>query len=298
MMESEQINAIHYAMRLILYKTNISNLDIKAIEKTFGLTYDEVKFAFSIVEAAEEAESKSLQNFSEQQINFHILALANETKALINETLASATYETYKYSSELLQLLRSDPNYINGTKEDKISIEKLNKATIDLLINEYLGTETEFIEEEGEAKKKQNHLIGYGQQLREKQKVKRIYHILEKQFRNYFEEAVQQKGITGENLLFLLERRLDNVVYRAGFASSRRQARKLVNDGQVRVNGKTVDIPSFQVKINDVIDIKEINKNKSTKKQKDTLPAWIVQSKSSDIAVRIETLPTKEDIRL
>jgi len=81
-------------------------------------------------------------------------------------------------------------------------------------------------------------LAGYGQQLREKQKVKRIYFVLEKQFRNYFEKALRQKGVTGENLLFMLERRLDNVVYRAGFSTSRRQARQLVNHGHIAVNGR------------------------------------------------------------
>src|SRR6188508_1458774 len=96
-------------------------------------------------------------------------------------------------------------------------------------------------------------LAGYGQQLREKQKVKRIYFILEKQFRNYFEKALHQKGITGENLLFMLERRLDNVVYRSGFSTSRRQARQLVNHGHITVNDRKVDIPSFQVKPGDVV---------------------------------------------
>lgn len=97
---------------------------------------------------------------------------------------------------------------------------------------------------------------GYGEQLREKQKVKRIYFILEKQFRNYFEKARRQKGVTGENLLFMLERRLDNVVYRSGFSTSRRQSRQLVNHGHVTVNGKKVNIPSFQVKQGDVVAIK------------------------------------------
>src|SRR3989440_1558871 len=100
-------------------------------------------------------------------------------------------------------------------------------------------------------------LAGYGQQLREKQKVKRIYFILEGQFRNYFEKAARQKGITGENLLFLLERRLDNAVYRAGFSTSRRQARQLVNHGHVLVNDRNVDIPSYQVKPGELISIKE-----------------------------------------
>src|ERR1041385_3324522 len=98
---------------------------------------------------------------------------------------------------------------------------------------------------------------GYGEQLREKQKVKRIYFILEKQFRTYFEKARRQKGVTGENLLFILERRLDNVVYRSGFSTSRRQARQLVNHGHIFVNGRKVNIPSFQVKVGDVVTVKE-----------------------------------------
>ena len=104
----------------------------------------------------------------------------------------------------------------------------------------------------GNSMRRGKALAGYGQQLREKQKVKRIYFILEGQFRNYFERAARMKGITGENLLFLLERRLDNAVYRAGFSTSRRQARQLVNHGHVLVNERKVDIPSFQVKPGDV----------------------------------------------
>ncbi len=100
-------------------------------------------------------------------------------------------------------------------------------------------------------------LIGYGQQLREKQKVKRYYGLLEKQFKNYFKIAERQKGITGENLLRLLERRLDNTIYRLGFASSRNQARQLVKHGHIRVNGKKVDIPSFLVKVGDEIELVE-----------------------------------------
>lgn len=100
-------------------------------------------------------------------------------------------------------------------------------------------------------------LVGYGEQLREKQRVKRIYNLLEGQFRNYFEKAARQKGVTGENLLTLLERRLDNVIYRLGFAMSRRQARQLVRHGHVSVNGRKVNIPSFQVKIGDEVSVRE-----------------------------------------
>jgi small subunit ribosomal protein S4 len=97
----------------------------------------------------------------------------------------------------------------------------------------------------------------YRLQLREKQKAKRIYGVLERQFRRYYGKASRQKGITGENLLFLLECRLDNVVYRGGLASSRKDARQLVRHGHVMVNGRKVNIPSYQVKEKDVIELKE-----------------------------------------
>lgn len=97
----------------------------------------------------------------------------------------------------------------------------------------------------------------YGIQLREKQKVRRIYGVLEKQFRGYFEKADQMKGVTGENLLFLLEKRFDNVIYRLGFASSRTQSRMLIRQGHFHINGKRVDIPSYQLKVGDVISLRE-----------------------------------------
>src|SRR5213596_1179322 len=109
-------------------------------------------------------------------------------------------------------------------------------------------------------------LAGYGLQLRQKQKVKRIYFILEKQFRNYFEKALRQKGVTGENLLFMLERRLDNVVYRSGFSTSRRQARQLVNHGHITVNGRKVNIPSFQVRAGDVVAVMTVPSRSRTSK--------------------------------
>lgn len=107
----------------------------------------------------------------------------------------------------------------------------------------------------GQHGKRRGRLIGYGAQLREKQKVKRIYGILERQFRNYFKKASLKKGITGEILLTLLERRLDNVVYRLGFATSRPQSRQLVSHGSVLVNGKKVDVPNYQVKSLDEITV-------------------------------------------
>ena len=144
-------------------------------------------------------------------------------------------------------------------------------------------------------------LAGYGEQLREKQKVKRIYFVLEKQFRNYFEKARAQKGVTGENLLFMLERRLDNVVYRSGFSTSRRQARQLVNHGHVELNGRKVDIPSFQVKVGDTVTVK----NKSHKivhvegawqtAAGRGRPGWIAPA-GRDLSVSIAMAPSRADI--
>lgn len=109
-------------------------------------------------------------------------------------------------------------------------------------------------------KDKKQKIVGYGIQLREKQKAKRYYGILETQFRNYFEKAVKLKGITGENLLGMLERRLDNVVYRMGFGTSRAMARQVVRHGHIQVNGRKVNIPSFQVRTGDVVEVREKSK--------------------------------------
>ena len=113
----------------------------------------------------------------------------------------------------------------------------------------------------GQNGQKKKKLSEYGTQLREKQKTKSFYGIQEKQFRKYFEMASNKKGITGENLLQLLESRLDNVVYRLGYGSSRAQARMLVTHGAFEVNGKKVDIPSYLVKAGDVIAVREIRKD-------------------------------------
>ena len=107
-------------------------------------------------------------------------------------------------------------------------------------------------------------IVGYGLQLREKQKARRYYRLLEGQFRNLFEKAAHQKGITGDNLLNMLERRLDNVIYRMGFGTSRAQARQLVRHGHLLVNGKKVDIPSFAVRPNDTIEVRDKSKNNPT----------------------------------
>jgi small subunit ribosomal protein S4 len=109
----------------------------------------------------------------------------------------------------------------------------------------------------GQAGERRRRLSDYGIQLREKQKVRRIYGVMEKQFRNYYKKAASTKGATGENLLQLLERRLDNVVYRMGFGATRAEARQLVNHKGILVNGKTVNVPSYQVAESDQIEVRE-----------------------------------------
>ena len=141
----------------------------------------------------------------------------------------------------------------------------------------------------------------YGKQLNEKQKVKFIYGVLEKQFHGYYEKAERQKGITGEIMLQELERRLDNVVYRMGFASSRREARQLVNHGHFTVNGKRCNIPSAQVKVGDVVAV--CQKSQSSVKFKTLLeelgkkamPQWIERA-ADTFEAKIVALPVREDI--
>lgn len=113
----------------------------------------------------------------------------------------------------------------------------------------------------GQHGQRRGRLSDYGVQLREKQKVRRTYGLLEKQFRSYYKEAARRKGATGENLLKLLESRLDNVVYRMGFGATRAESRQLVSHKAILVNGKTLNIPSYQVQIGDVIGVREKSKN-------------------------------------
>lgn len=147
-------------------------------------------------------------------------------------------------------------------------------------------------------------LVGYAEQLREKQKVKRVYGMLEGQFRSYFEKAVRQKGVTGENLLFLLERRLDNVVYKLGYATSHAQARQLVTHGHIVVNGRKVNIPSFQVKVGDKIAIKETSRNNGFIQTAFQTaggrgrPAWLEIADASNMVGQVLSLPRREDIDL
>lgn len=107
-------------------------------------------------------------------------------------------------------------------------------------------------------------IVGYGLQLREKQKARRYYGILEQQFRNLYEKASAQKGITGDNMLNMLERRLDNVIYRMGFGTSRAQARQIVRHGHIQVNGRKVNIPSYVVKPGDIVEVREKSRNNPT----------------------------------
>jgi small subunit ribosomal protein S4 len=146
-------------------------------------------------------------------------------------------------------------------------------------------------------------LAGYGLQLREKQKVKRIYGVLEDQFRHYFEAAERTRGITGETLLQLLERRLDNVVYRLGLATSRAQARQLVRHGHFLINGKKVDIPSFSVKAGDVVTVLGRSQKNSTiehaieEVKGRGIPGWLAFDADTSTG-RIMSVPTREQINL
>ena len=139
----------------------------------------------------------------------------------------------------------------------------------------------------------------YGTQLREKQKVKRAYGILEKQFKAYYMEAERMKGVVGENLLSLIERRLDNVVYRMGIGSSRNESRQIVNHGHITVNGHTVDIPSFSVKAGDVIEVKETKRDKemfkALKGMKVVMPKWL-EFNPDTLSGKVLALPKREDI--
>ena len=150
-------------------------------------------------------------------------------------------------------------------------------------------------------KRSNRKMSEYGLQLREKQKAKFIYGVLEKPFRNYFEKAKQQEGMTGENLMILLETRLDNVMFRMGFARTRREARQIVGHRHVQVNGKQVKVPSYLVKAGDVIEIKE--KNKGSQRYKDILevtggnmiPNWL-EVDAENLKGEVKELPKRDAI--
>ena len=161
----------------------------------------------------------------------------------------------------------------------------------------YLGIDKKSNRESKRANKKMSE---YGTQLREKQKAKFIYGVLEKPFRNYYEKATRMKGMPGENLMIMLECRLDNVLFRMGLGRTRKEARQIVDHKHVLVNGKCVNIPSYQVKAGDVIEIKE--KYKSAQRYKDILevtggrmvPAWIEMDQEA-LKGTVKELPTRDE---
>lgn len=142
----------------------------------------------------------------------------------------------------------------------------------------------------------------YSIQLREKQKAKRAYGLVEKQFHHYYEMAEKMRGTTGENMLVLIERRLDNIVFRMGIGSSRAQARQLVNHGHIAVNGKVINIPSYLIKAGDTVAVKETNRDKAffveLKNSKiSNLPKWL-KFDTATLSGEVVSLPTREDVDL
>ncbi|MBQ2836339.1 MAG: 30S ribosomal protein S4 [Clostridia bacterium] len=189
-----------------------------------------------------------------------------------------------RYTDEQCRICRREGQklFLKGTRcfTDKCSIARRNYAP-------------------GQHGQKRAKLSEYGTQLREKQKTKSYYGVGEKQFRGYFEMASNRKGIAGENLLQILESRLDNVVYRLGFGTSRAQARQLVNHGQFEVNGKKVDIPSYLVKAGDVITVRENKKDNVTiKANVETarpVPAWL-ELNNETLSGKVVRLASREDV--
>jgi small subunit ribosomal protein S4 len=149
--------------------------------------------------------------------------------------------------------------------------------------------------------KKMKKTVGYGLQLREKQKARRVYGVLERQFRNNYENATQMKGITGDNMLGLLERRLDNAIYRMGLGASRAQARQIVRHGHIQVNGRKCDIPSALVKPGDVVEVRETSKNNPTiLSARDTTahapsPGWMEVDKEA-LRGKITSMPRRDEL--
>ena len=191
-----------------------------------------------------------------------------------------------RYTDEQCRICRREGQklFLKGTRcfTDKCSIARRNYAP-------------------GQHGQKRAKLSEYGTQLREKQKTKSYYGVGEKQFRGYFEMASNKKGVTGENVLQILESRLDNVVYRLGFGTSRAQARQLVNHGQFDVNGKKVDIPSYLVKPGDVISVREIKKdNKTIKANMEAnsarpIPTWLERDVEK-LTGKVIKLASREDV--
>lgn len=193
-----------------------------------------------------------------------------------------------RYSDPVCRLCRREGMklFLKGDRcfKDKCAIERRNYAP-------------------GQHGRRRSKVLGYGLQLREKQKVKRIYGVLERQFRLYFKEAERRKGITGENLLRQLEMRLDNVVYSLGFASSRPQARQLVRHGHIEVNGKKLNVPSYQARKGDVIQVREKSrKNEQIRQAVETasgrgIPTWL-ELNAEQFRGSVVDQPKREDVRL
>ena len=193
-----------------------------------------------------------------------------------------------RYSDPVCRLCRREGMklFLKGDRcfKDKCAIERRNYAP-------------------GQHGRRRSKVLGYGLQLREKQKVKRIYGLLERQFQLYFRRAVKKTGITGDHLLRQLELRLDNVVYSLGFASSRAQARQLVRHGHIEVNGKKINIPSFQVKKGDSIQVREKSrKNDQIRQAVETaagrgVPSWLALN-AEQFQGTVQDVPKREDIRL
>ena len=191
-----------------------------------------------------------------------------------------------RYTDEQCRICRREGQklFLKGSRcySDKCSISRRNYAP-------------------GQHGQKRAKLSEYGTQLREKQKTKSYYGVGEKQFRGYFQMASNKKGVTGDNLLQILESRLDNVVYRLGFGASRAQARQLVNHGQFEVNGKKVDIPSYLVKAGDVITVRENKKENATIKANveanaaRPVPAWL-ELNNETLSGKVVRLASREDI--
>lgn len=191
-----------------------------------------------------------------------------------------------RYTDEQCRICRREGQklFLKGSRcySDKCSISRRNYAP-------------------GQHGQKRAKLSEYGTQLREKQKTKSYYGVGEKQFRGYFQMASNKKGVTGDNLLQILESRLDNVVYRLGFGASRAQARQLVNHGQFEVNGKKVDIPSYLVKAGDVITVRENKKENATIKANveanaaRPVPAWL-ELNNETLSGKVVRLAYREDV--
>jgi len=195
-----------------------------------------------------------------------------------------------RYTGAVCRLCRRDGTklFLKGAKcfTDKCPVEKRN-----------------FPPGQHGQSKKVKKVVGYGLQLREKQKAKRIYFTLETQFRAYYEKASNKTGVTGELLLQQLETRLDNVAYRLGFAMSRRQARQIVRHGHVQVNGRKVNIPSFQCKVGDVIEVREASKKLNVLEESANFasgqrqPTWLEINRDGRTG-KVLALPKREDVNL